>query len=135
MNESAHDTSADHATISGATQLWADAFNSGNAAAIAAMMSADARLFPPNGDMVEGHDAIQAFWQAFIDLGVKGALEMTELEVGGEMAYKTGTFQILDLEGNEIDHGKFLEVWRRIDGTWQFHRDMWNSSVPAPEEG
>ena len=133
MNESAHDTSADHATISATTQRWVDAFNSGDAAAIASMMTPDAQLFPPNGDMVEGREAIQAFWQGFIDMGVKGSLAVTEIDVTAEMAYKTGTFQILDLDGNEVDHGKFLEVWKRTDGTWQFHRDMWNSSVPAPE--
>jgi len=126
MNES------DSAVISAATQKWTDAFNSGNAAAIAAMMSENGQLFPPNGDTVEGREAIQAFWQGFIDTGAKGSLEETELAVSGDMAYKTGKFQILDPEGNELDHGTYLEVWSRIDGTWQFHRDMWNSSVPLP---
>jgi hypothetical protein len=42
-------------------------------------------------------------------------------------------YAALDPEGGELDHGKFLEVWRFMDGKWQFHRDMWNSSVPAPE--
>jgi hypothetical protein len=49
------------------------------------------------------------------------------------MAFKTGTIQITDPEGNEIDHGKFIEVWSKTDGEWQFHRDMWNSSVAASE--
>ena len=135
MNESAHDTSADHATISATTQQWVDAFNNGDAAAIASMMSTDGQLFPPNGDMVAGREAIQTFWQGFIDMGVKGSLEVLEINVAGDMAFKTGTFQMLDPEGNEIDHGKFLEVWQRIDSTWSFHRDMWNSSIPVPEEG
>ena len=26
------------------------------------------------------------------------------------------------------------EYWRRIDGEWLFHRDIWNSSVQLPEE-
>ncbi len=127
MNES------DSAVISAATQKWADAFNSGNAPAIAALMSEDAQLFPPNGETVEGREAIQAFWQGFIDMGVKGSLEVTEIQVGGEMAFKTGTFRITDPEGNEIDHGKFIEVWSKTDGEWHFHRDMWNSSIPLPE--
>ena len=129
MNES------DSAVISAATKKWEDAFNSGDAATIAAMMSADGQLFPPNGDNVEGREAIQAFWQGFIDTGVKGALEETEIAVSGDLAYKTGNFRILDPDGSELDHGTYLEVWSRIDGTWQFHRDMWNSSVPLPEGG
>ena len=135
MTDTAHDISADRHAIESKTQEWEDAFNRGDAAAIAAMMSTDAQLLPPNGDPVDGREAIHAFWQAFIDTGVKGALEHVEIEVHGDMAYKLGRFKILSAEGDELDHGKFFELWRRIDGTWQFHRDMWNSSTPLPEEG
>lgn len=134
MNEPGHTTSAGYTALDAATRQWAEAFNRGDAATIAAMMSADAQLLPPNGDFVEGREAIQAFWQGFIDMGVKGTLEQLEIGVTGDMAYKTGKFQILDPEGNEVDHGKFLEVWRFMDGSWQFHRDIWNSSVPLPAE-
>ena len=99
------------------------------------MMSANGQLLPPNGGPVDGREAIQTFWQGLIDMGVKGTLENVEVEVHGDMAYKVGRFKMLNGEGEELDRGKFFELWRRIDGTWQFHRDMWNSSMPAPEEG
>jgi len=86
---------------------------------------------PPNGNIIEGRESIQAFWQGFIDTGVKGSLTSIEITVDGNMGYKVGTFRILDPEGGELDHGKFIEIWRFMDGKWQFHRDMWNGSVPA----
>ena len=128
------DNSAGYAALDAATQTWVDAFNRGDAATIAGLHSADAQIMPPNGNLIEGHEAIQAFWQGFIDTGVKGSLTSIEITVDGDMGYKVGTFRILDPEGGELDHGKFIEVWRCIDGKWQFHRDMWNSSVPLPEE-
>lgn len=135
MTDSGQDTSAGFAALDAATQQWADAFNAGDAATIAGMMSADAQIMPPHSNIIEGREAIQAFWQGFIDSGVKGSLTSIEITVDGNMGYKVGIYRILDPEGHEIDHGNFLEIWRFIDGTWQFHRDMWNSSVPQPEEG
>lgn len=129
------DNSAGYSALDQATQEWADALNGGDAATIAALHSADAQIMPPNGNIIEGREAIQAFWQGFIDTGVKGSLTSIEITVDGNMGYKVGTFRILDPDGGELDHGKFLEVWRFMDGQWQFHRDIWNSSVPLPEEG
>jgi len=125
------ENSTGYAALDAPRQEWADAFNSGDAATIAAMHSADAQIMPPNGSIIEGREAIQAFWQGFIDTGVKGSLTSIEITVDGDMGYKVGTFRILDPEGDELDHGKFLEIWRYMDGKWQFHRDMWNSSVPV----
>ena len=133
MTDSGPDTSAGYTALDTATQQWADAFNNGDAATIAGMMSPDGQIMPPNGGIIEGREAIQAFWQGFIDTGVKGSLTSIEITVDGNMAYKVGTFRISDPSGQEVDHGKFLEIWRFMDGKWQFHRDMWNSSVPAPE--
>lgn len=134
MTENGQDTSAGIAALDAATLQWVDAFNNGDAATIAGLMSADAQIMPPNGYTIEGRENIQAFWQGFIDTGVKGSLTSTEITVDGNMGYKVGTFRILDPAGSELDHGKFLEVWRCRDGKWEFHRDMWNSSVPLPEE-
>lgn len=132
MNDSGQDTG--HTALAAATQAWAEAFNNGDAAGVAAIMSADAQLMPPNGDFINGREAIQAFWQGFIDTGVKASLAETEVTVDGNMAYKVGTFRIIDPEGAEVDHGKFMELWRFMDGKWQFHRDIWNSSLPAPDK-
>ena len=35
-----------------------------------------------------------------------------------------------DKAGKEIDHGKYMELWRLEKGEWKLHRDIFNSSVP-----
>ena len=133
MTDSGQENSANQAIIEASTQQWEEAFNSGDAASIAAMMSPNGQIMPPNGSIIEGREAIQAFWQGFIDSGVSGSLTIIETTVDGNMGYKVGTYRILDPEGAEVDHGKYVEIWRFMDGKWQFHRDIWNSSVPLPE--
>jgi ketosteroid isomerase-like protein len=34
--------------------------------------------------------------------------------------------------GQVIDNGKYVVLWRREAGQWKLHRDIWNSSQPAP---
>ena len=47
------DSSNGEAVLEAATQEWADAFNRGDAAAIAALHSSDAQIMPPNGGIIE----------------------------------------------------------------------------------
>ena len=42
---------------------WSQAFNRGDAAAIAAMYAPNADVLPPGHDMVKGRAAIEAFWK------------------------------------------------------------------------
>ena len=40
---------------------WLTAFNGGDAAGVAAVYAPEARLMPPNADILEGRNAIEAF--------------------------------------------------------------------------
>jgi uncharacterized protein (TIGR02246 family) len=110
-----------------------EAFRRGDAAGLASLYTADAQLLPPHSDAVTGRDAIRAFWQAVIDLGLTGAsLETVEVDGGDESAIEIGRFTLWATEGQVADTGKYLVVWRREKGAWRLHRDIWNSSRPAP---
>ena len=88
---------------------------------------------PPNADFVTGKKAIQAFWQAVMDMGVKEAkLEIVELESHGDAAIEISTFTLLGEVGQVLDKGKYVVIWKQEDGQWKLHRDIFNSSMPAP---
>jgi uncharacterized protein (TIGR02246 family) len=110
---------------------WAAAWNAGNAAGIAALYSYDARLLPPNGDEVQGREAIEAYWQSAIEAvpGVRVTLETKELHNLGDVAVEVGSYANTGADGEHVDHGKYLVVWMLKDGTWQMARDIWNSSM------
>src|SRR5688572_18444092 len=59
------------ADIEKANEAFAAAFAKGDAAAIAAMYSGDAQVFPPNSDVIAGSAAIQKLWQGAMGMGVK----------------------------------------------------------------
>jgi uncharacterized protein (TIGR02246 family) len=115
-------------------QEFMAAANRSDAAGLAALYTQDGQVLPPNSDFVTGREAIQAFWQGVMDMGIKGAtLELLEAEGLGDTAYSVGKYTLKGEEGQVLDAGKFVVIWKQEDGEWKLHRDMFNSSMPAPE--
>ena len=52
-------------------QKWLEAFNSGDASGVAAGYTENARILPPNADIVEGRPALEGFAKEFIQMGAK----------------------------------------------------------------
>jgi uncharacterized protein (TIGR02246 family) len=112
-----------------------ETFERGDAAGMATLYTENGQLLPPNTDIVSGRQGIQAFWQGVIDMGIKGMkLETTELEEHGDTAIAVGKY-ILSGEGDQvIDSGKYVVILKQEGGQWRLHRDIWNSSMPAPQQ-
>lgn len=115
---------------------FSEAFERGDSAALAALYTQDAIVFPPGGEMVKGRQAIGEFWKATRQSGVKSAT-LTTVDVGesGDLAYEVGTVLLtIQPEGKEpaTASAKYVVVWKRqADGSWQLHRDIWNDLPPA----
>lgn len=118
--------------ILSANQAFKAAFNSGDSAAVAALYTADGQLAPPNSDVVEGAEALAGYWQAFIAMGLKvEALDTVEVDEYGDSAVEQGRYRLVDGDGNPVDHGKYMILWKRDGDGWKLHRDIFNSSAPA----
>ena len=106
-----------------------DAIARGDAQALANTYTEDGELLPPGSPEIRGRDAIRAYWQGAIDMGIARA-EMTSRELAGvgEDAYEMGQFRLYGANGELLDEGKFIVVWRLEHGEWRWHRDIFNSS-------
>ncbi|KPK04105.1 MAG: hypothetical protein AMJ56_18035 [Anaerolineae bacterium SG8_19] len=108
-------------------------FNRGDAAGMADLYTDDGQVLPPNSDFVIGKEAIQAFWQALMDMGIKEAkLDIVEVEEQDDLAVEVSKYTLQGEEGQVLDQGKYIVIWKREDGQWKLHRDIFNSSLPAP---
>jgi uncharacterized protein (TIGR02246 family) len=119
------------AAIEEGNKQWSAALSRGDSAAMAALYTPNAQLFPTHSDIVSGTEAIQKFWQGVITSGIKGAT-LTTLEVDGpgDTAYEVGKYTLTGEGGKVLDSGKYVVVWKREQGKWRLHRDIWNSSMP-----
>jgi uncharacterized protein (TIGR02246 family) len=120
--------------IEAGNRKFSAAVTKGDAAALASLYTTDAEAFPPNSDVVKGRAAIQAMWKGVLDTGVTGAeLATTEVEAQGPLASEVGTYVIKLKDGTVADRGKYVVVWKKVGGQWLLHRDIWNTSQPAPK--
>lgn len=114
--------------------VWENAFNEGNQELGGAQYTEDAQLMPPHESVIVGKAEIA---NAFVGSEIAGVtLELTDVEAfsSGDLGYKTGTFIMRSLDGDIVDEGKYMEVWKRVDDEWFIHRDIYNSDLPATDD-
>jgi uncharacterized protein (TIGR02246 family) len=123
--------------IEQANARFESAFNGGDATALAAMYAADSTLLPPDGDIVEGRDAIQAFWRDVIESGAQNlSLRSVRLDAfeNGAVAREIGRFSMEapgpQGEASRIE-GKYVVLWRKSGEDWQLDTDIWNTIEPS----
>lgn len=122
--------------IEAANKQFVATFGKGDAAGLAAMYSATAIAYPPNSEPVSGRAAIQKIWQGAMGMGIKAVtLTTSEVETYGDTAYEVGGYTMLGEGGKHLDHGKYIVIWKREQGAWKLHRDIWNTSMPGPARG
>lgn len=121
------------AAIATTNNLFMARFKSGDAAGMADLYTQDGQVLPPNRDFITGHQAIQAFWQSLMDMGIKAAqLEIVEVDSYNDTAIEVSKFTLLDEQEEVLNKGKYIVIWKREHGRWKLYRDIFNSSLPAP---
>ena len=119
--------------LDGMSQKFEDAMRKGDVEAVAAMYAEDGVILPPNHARVQGRAGIAAFMKEMTDAGYSLKLTPADAWIEGALGVRSGSYIVLDKEQKEIDHGKWLEVWKKgADGQWLMVRDMWNSDDPPP---
>jgi ketosteroid isomerase-like protein len=99
----------DKATIEKLNDRFAQAFNKGDAAAVAAMYTPDAVVLPPGSEMVKGRSAIQAFWK-------KSAEQIGDIKL-----------TTLDVKPPQDVAGKYVVVRHKAGRAWKLGADIWNA--------
>jgi uncharacterized protein (TIGR02246 family) len=117
------------AQIKKMSQAWQTAYNSGDAAALTALYTKDAKVMAPGVEPASGTSAIQALYVADLKQGVKQALTQGDVVGFGDFALETGGWVATNADGKHMDHGTFMTFYKRVDGGWKIYRDTWNSSM------
>ena len=112
-------------------RAWEKAYSAGDAAALTALYTKDAKVMPPGADPVSGTKAIQAMFTADVAQGAKMALTQKDVTGFGDYALETGSFVATSKDGKHLDHGSFMTFLKKEAGGWKIYRDTWNSSMPS----
>lgn len=103
---------------------------SGDVAALGRVYARDAQILPPGAEPVRGLEGIQNFWKSAREaLEVTGCtLHTLELQAQGDMAYEVGRADLTTSASSAPIVVKYLVAWRRTDGAWRWHVDIWNTN-------
>jgi len=112
-----------------------EAARRGDADGMAAVYTREGSALPPDGPIVTGREALTSLWGSVLDgMGLQDvSLETLDLEVDGDTACEVGRATLeLNPPGSEPTSlaVKFVVFWRKEDGVWKWHRDIWNA-MPA----
>ena len=112
---------------------WVAAVAAQDAAATAAFYAPDGAILPTGSPMAQGTDAVAAVWQGLFELpGFVLTFEPTFIEVSaaGDLAYDIGTYALsFDSDQGPVqDNGKYVVVWKKVDGVWKVAADIFNSN-------
>jgi uncharacterized protein (TIGR02246 family) len=115
--------------VKAAALTWNDAWAEGDAESIGNLYARDALLLPPGSGPIAGRDSIQAYYAMGMAMDPGGSITMLEAFSAGEFGYERGTYTSVNAEGEQTDYGKYLAVWKLVDGEWKLYRDTFNSST------
>ena len=133
------DRAAEEAALKALDKAWAEAANRKDLDATVAFMADDGETLAPNEPVARTREAIRASWNGLMqlpDARISWAAERAQVAAGGELGYTSGSYTLTFTgpDGKTVtDNGKYLEVWKKVDGQWKCLSDAYNSSVPLPQ--
>jgi uncharacterized protein (TIGR02246 family) len=130
------DVGAEEAKIRDLDKKWVAAVGAKDATASANFYAVDGVIMPAGQPIAQGRSAIASVWKGL--LGLKNfdlTFAPSEVTVGsaGDIAYEIGTYA-LSFDGDKgpvKDVGKYVVVWKKVEGNWQVAADIFNSDGPA----
>lgn len=137
QNEQKRSVAADIKAIDALRDRFAAAYNSNDAAAVAAFYADDAILMLPNQAAIEGKQAIQTtLSDYFRENAVKITPTPQETHVAGDWAFERGNIrETVIMNSGKARHRslKYLVILKRqSDGSWKVHLDMDSSNLKGP---
>ncbi|MCA0131610.1 nuclear transport factor 2 family protein [Winogradskyella alexanderae] len=91
----------------------------------------DARVFPPNSEAVSGIKAISQLNTDWVNYGIYEFEEVSTAIYGNEdYIIDEGMYYLKYGEENTIDNGKYINIWKNVNGQWKIYSNIWNTNLP-----
>ena len=132
-DKSAADRSAAHEqAIREVNEQWLALIRDHDAVAVSKLYTADGAMMAPGAPIAQGQPALEKAWGGLMQMpgfGLTFEADQIVVASGGDMALDRGVYQ-LSLDGPDgamKDIGKYVVVWRNVDGQWKVAADIFNS--------
>jgi ketosteroid isomerase-like protein len=136
------DIQAEIDTVRKLENKWTTSLQTKDIDQIIALTSSDCILMRPNAIVVSGHQAIRDRYDShFKDTTLlfetyAGTIDNIEVAASGDFAYARGHDVISKKTKTGIvqEQGKWVDVWKRVNGEWKTVISIFNSNEPLVVE-
>jgi uncharacterized protein (TIGR02246 family) len=99
--------------------------------------ASDAISQPAGSPQLQGREAIHELYGHFFDGTLKdfeGITTQIDVAASGDLAWEYGINRMVlnGPDGDLLDVGKYLAVWKKVDGEWYIAALSFSSDAPAP---
>ncbi len=126
-------TESDLDIIKKNTLSFSKAYMDGDINTLVHMYTEDGKIFPNNRKIMAGKADLLSYWT--IPDGVKilhHKVTPSEINIENDTAYDYGYYEgkTLTKDKKEVSwQGKYIIVWKKIDGDWKIYLDIWNNVI------
>ncbi len=112
---------------------WVAAFKARDFATIESLMAPDSLLLTPGNPPIQGAKAVVETWKAWGELRnvtITFGAQRVEAAASGDLAYDYGSYNFAfdSDQGPFAEEGKYIVVWKKIDGAWKVAADIFNNN-------
>lgn len=131
------DTKSDEQAIRSLSKNWLELTKKNDVAACAALFADDGVSYGMNQEPFVGPAAIKKHFSDMHDKNPKEMVDWStdrvEVSSSGDLAVEYGKFNVTGLgkDGKESDYGKYLTVYRKVNGVWKVAADIGSSTKPV----
>ncbi|MCJ0766191.1 YybH family protein [Variovorax terrae] len=116
-------------------KAWMEAIRNKDLDTVMDMYADDATYMPPGRKPIVGKAAVRQNWAAYLqrDSFVANYTPTIQVSQSGDMAFDIGHYEIsMKKDGQPVTFvGKYVVVWRLIDGQWKAVVDIDNDNGPS----
>lgn len=121
---------------------WDLAIKASDIDKIVGYFASDAVMMPSNKPMISGIQAIRKSEESsFSDTTslfktYTSTVDAVEVSASGDLAVARGADRVSQKTARGLDEekGKWIDVWKKIDGKWKVIVSTWNSDKPLPKQ-
>ena len=128
------DVAAEEAALRQADEQFAAAAAAKDMDGLLSFYAPDAVLIMPNEPAITGIDEVRAMYNAMLPTtSVHWTPADIVVAMAGDMAVTRGSYEmtVQSPAGPVQDRGKYLTVWKKLDGQWKVAYDAANSDLAA----
>ncbi len=113
------------------SESWSENYVNGSIRGLAELYVTDGKILPNGSRIIEGRDAIAEKFKLKDGYStISHVVNSEEITITGEYAFDYGYYEgITENEKEEQSgfKGKYVIIWKKINGEWLIYVDIWNS--------